>query len=50
MKNNPPKMKLLLLPKKMIKIKKMNKTRIKIKVKMWEMIKGGVGQDEEDDD
>jgi transcription antitermination factor NusA-like protein len=42
MKMNPLQMKLLLLPKQMIKIKKMNKIRmvIKIKIKIWAMVKG----------
>jgi hypothetical protein len=33
-------MKLLLLPNKMIKIKKVNKKRMMIKIKRWAMIKG----------
>jgi hypothetical protein len=33
-------MKLLLLPKKMIKIKKVNKMKMMIKINRWGMIKG----------
>jgi hypothetical protein len=40
MKMNPLQMKLLLLPKQMIKIKKMNKIRMVIKIKIWAMVKG----------
>jgi hypothetical protein len=34
----------------MIRIKKMNKTKMMIKIKMWAMIKGVVEQDEDEDD
>jgi hypothetical protein len=40
MKINPLEMKPLLLPKKMIKVKKVTKMKIMIKIMMWAMIKG----------
>jgi hypothetical protein len=40
MKICPPKMKLLLLPKKMIKISKVNKMKMTIKIMRWATIKG----------
>jgi hypothetical protein len=40
MKINPLQMKPLLLPKKMIKIKKVNKMKMMIKIMIWATIKG----------
>jgi hypothetical protein len=44
MKINPLQMKLLLLPKKMIKIKKVNKMKMMIKIMRWAIIKGELGK------
>jgi hypothetical protein len=47
MKINHLQLKLLLLPKQMIKIKKMNKIKMMVKIMIWAMIKG-VEKDEDE--